>query len=275
MKTWSSPVFFILLAFSIEGWIFFSNGQAHIICQAAKIDLMIDSKTRVVDSSNSSHFPAHNDAVARDRETIFGDSTMQNHHKRGQELSEAQGKVLVKLARQTLMQRLGQQITKDETDTLNAALKDSCFQVHCATFVTLKINGQLRGCIGSLTATEPLSTGIRRNAINAAFHDPRFAPLSANELDQVEIEVSILTEPQLLEYQDDADLIKKLRPHIDGVIIRKGHASATFLPQVWEQLPEIKDFLAHLCMKAGLPQDAWQDPDLEISTYQVQYFEEH
>ena len=132
----------------------------------------------------------------------------------------------------------------------------------------------MRGCIGNLTSTESVLDGVKRNAVNAAFHDPRFSSLSAAELDRTEIEVSILTEPLPLEYRDTRDLIQKLRVNVDGVIIRKGHSSATFLPQVWEQLPRPEDFLTHLCMKAGLPSDAWKSSELEVLTYQVQYFEE-
>ena len=91
---------------------------------------------------------------------------------------------------------------------------------------------------------------------------------------ELDIEVSILTEPLPLAYRDSQDLIRKLRVNVDGVIIRKGHASATFLPQVWEQLPRPENFLNHLCMKAGLPADAWKHSELEVLTYQVQYFEE-
>lgn len=200
---------------------------------------------------------------------------MRNQKSRSQNLSEAQGQLLVRLARQTLMKRLGEQIPQAEIDSLNSALKDSCFESSSGTFVTLQINERLRGCIGNLTSDTPLASGVRRNTINAAFHDPRFAPLTASELDRVEIEISILSEPQPLKYRDADDLVKKLRPHIDGVIIRKEHASATFLPQVWEQLPRPQDFLAHLCMKAGLAADSWKNPDLEVSTYQVQYFEEN
>ena len=200
---------------------------------------------------------------------------MRNNHSRSQNLSGVQGQLLVRLARHTLMDRLGKQIPPAEIDALNTALKDSCFKSSCGTFVTLKINKGLRGCIGNLTSDTPLASGVRRNAINAAFHDPRFAPLSISELDRVEIEISILSEPQPLKYRDGDDLINQLRPSIDGVIIRKDHASATFLPQVWEQLPRPQDFLAHLCMKAGLAEDSWQNPELEVSTYQVQYFEEH
>ena len=200
---------------------------------------------------------------------------MPNNHRRSQNLSEVQGQLLVSLARHTLMERLGKQIPQAEIDSLNTALKDSSFKSLCGTFVTLKINERLRGCIGNLTSDTPLASGVRRNAINAAFHDPRFEPLSTSELERVEIEISILSEPRPLQYRDSEDLINKLRPQIDGVIIRKDQASATFLPQVWEQLPRPQDFLAHLCMKAGLAADSWQNPELEISTYQVQYFEEH
>jgi AmmeMemoRadiSam system protein A len=140
--------------------------------------------------------------------------------------------------------------------------------------VTLKLHGKLRGCIGTLSSSETVAEGVRRNAVNAAFHDPRFPPLSEAELGQIRIEVSVLTEPQPLEFADSEDLLRKLRPKVDGVIIRKAHASATFLPQVWEELPKKEDFLSHLCLKAGLPRDDWRRSPLEVSTYQVQHFEE-
>ena len=188
--------------------------------------------------------------------------------------TEKQGQLLVKLARKTIMKELAGKSTDFESDTLTPSLQSEGFQAHCGTFVTLKIQGQLRGCIGNLTSTESVLDGVKRNAVNAAFHDPRFPPLSAAELDRTEIEVSILTEPLPLEYRDSRDLMRKLRVNVDGVIIRKGHISATFLPQVWEQLPRPEKFLAHLCIKAGLPSDAWKSSELEVLTYQVQNFEE-
>ena len=197
------------------------------------------------------------------------------HHQDIQYLSPEQGQLLVRLARQTLSEHLSKKIPQDEIDSLKAALTDPCFNAPSGTFVTLTIEGNLRGCIGNLTSDESMISGVRRNAVNAAIHDPRFLPLSPSELDSVSIEVSILSEPRLMDYRDAADLLKKLRPHIDGVIIRKGVASATFLPQVWEQLPQPQDFLTHLCQKAGLAADAWQHSKLEVSTYRVQYFEEH
>ncbi len=203
---------------------------------------------------------------------FYGDKPMKDQNTSAKEYTEEQGQLLVRLARKTIADRLGK--SGEEPESLDAALKSDVFQKNRGTFVTLKKHGQLRGCIGSLSANEPVAESVRHNAINAAFHDPRFQPLSENELDQVEVEVSILSEPKPLAYEDADDLIAKLRVNIDGVILRKGYHSATFLPQVWEQLPKPEDFLSHLCRKAGLPGDAWRTSKLEISTYQVEYFEE-
>ena len=205
---------------------------------------------------------------------FFGDPDMENNNSPRRQFDEAQGRMLVKLARRTISERLGVKVADSASDASAPSLKDDCFKLHCGTFVTLKIGGELRGCIGNLSASESVLEGVRRNAINAAFHDPRFSRLTKDELERTEIEVSILTEPQLLAYRDGQDLIQKLRVNVDGVIIRKGYASATFLPQVWEQLPEPADFLSYLCRKAGLSSDAWQSSKLEVLTYQVQYFEE-
>ena len=156
--------------------------------------------------------------------------------------TEKQGQLLVNLARNTILKEMAGQSIDTESDTSDLVFQDERFQVHCGTFVTLKIQGQLRGCIGNLTPKESVLEGVKRNAVNAAFHDPRFSALTAAELDRTDIEVSILTEPLPLPYRDSQDLIQKLRVNVDGVIIRKGHASATFLPQVWEQLPRPEDF---------------------------------
>lgn len=189
-------------------------------------------------------------------------------------ISDVEGQALVALARQTIAKHLGLPVPPAEEAALTPQLRAPSLQQHCGTFVTLKIHGELRGCIGSLVGTESIVEGVRENAINAAFGDPRFPPLAAEEFDAIEIEVSVLTEPQPLEYSDAANLIAKLRPGVDGLIIRQGLAGATFLPQVWEQLPDPNQFLAHLCHKAGLPMDAWQRGSLTVMTYQVQYFEE-
>ena len=191
-----------------------------------------------------------------------------------QQFSKQQGDALIKLARRTIMEKLGQTTDEAASQKLDEALKDVDFQAQRGTFVTLKKGGELRGCIGSLTGTEIIPNNVRDNAVNAAFHDFRFNPLTTDEIKDLDIEISILTEPEPLEYTDSTDLISKLHVNVDGVIIRKGRASATFLPQVWEQLPKPDDFLSHLCIKAGMSADAWQQTKLEIMTYQVQYFEE-
>ena len=151
----------------------------------------------------------------------------------------------------------------------------SKFSVKRGTFVTLTIDDNLRGCIGHIIPRESLKEGIKVNAINAAFRDPRFSPVSKKEWEKVNIEISVLTDPKPLPYSDGEDLLSKLRPDIDGVIIKKDYAEATFLPQVWDQLPKKEEFLNHLCLKAGLKGDEWKLEKLEVSTYQVQAFEEH
>ncbi len=148
------------------------------------------------------------------------------------------------------------------------------FQDRRGTFVTLSIGGNLRGCIGHITPEESLIDGIRVNAINAAFRDPRFHPITRDEWKRVKIEISILTNPEPLHYTGADNLLEQIRRDIDGLIIKKGFNQATFLPQVWEQLPEKEEFLAHLCLKACLKGNAWKKGGLEISTYQVQAFEE-
>ena len=201
---------------------------------------------------------------------FYGGLSMKNRKDSLQSLNEEQGQKLVKLARQTIAERLGKRSIKVDPDYMT----DSVFKEKRGTFVTLTLNKQLRGCIGNLDTTDSIVDGIERNAVNAAFRDPRFPPLKAKELDRVDIEVSILTDPQPLEYRDSKDLLSRLRVNVDGVILRKGAYSATFLPQVWEQLPQPETFLSHLCTKAGLPADTWKKGHIDILTYQVQYFEE-
>ncbi|MBW1914858.1 MAG: AmmeMemoRadiSam system protein A [Deltaproteobacteria bacterium] len=185
-------------------------------------------------------------------------------------LSDQEGIFLLSLARNTIEKEL---FHTTDTDLDNSHVSPKMNEKR-GTFVTLTTNKNLRGCIGNIIPHEPLIKGIRHNAINAAFHDPRFRPLSKNEWENVKIEVSILTEPKELSYSDVDDLLEKLRPEIDGVIIKKGLRQSTFLPQVWEQLPDKKEFLTHLCLKAGLDKDAWKSVDLNVSIYQVQAFDE-
>lgn len=142
-----------------------------------------------------------------------------------------------------------------------------------ATFVTLRQAGDLRGCIGTVSAWRPLGEDVRANALGAAFHDPRFPPLVPRELDATSIEVSLLgpQEPLAVACEDDA--LRLLRPGIDGVVLTCGRRRATFLPQVWEQLPEPRSFLAALKQKAGLPGEFWS-AELRLARYGVAKFEE-
>ena len=141
-----------------------------------------------------------------------------------------------------------------------------------ATFVTLTISGNLRGCIGSLEAYRSLYTDIIENSFNAAFRDPRFPPLDENEFNNTDIEVSVLTPKKELIYNDIDDLKSKLFIGEDGVYLtHKGHG-ATFLPQVWEQLPNFKSFFSHLLLKAGLPEEILYHGHPKIETYKVQKF---
>lgn len=139
----------------------------------------------------------------------------------------------------------------------DAAGYDEALRRPGAVFVTLKRNGQLRGCIGSPTAWRPLLDDVAENAVRAALNDPRFPPLTAAELDGLDLSVSVLTPPVVLPAASEADLLAKLRPGIDGLIIEDGGRRALFLPAVWESLPEPPRFLAHLRQKAGMPPGHW------------------
>lgn len=126
-----------------------------------------------------------------------------------------------------------------------------------ATFVTLEINEGLRGCIGSLEAHRPLIVDIAQNAFAAAFEDPRFPPITHEELKKTEISLSLLTPPMKLEIQNEESLLSQLQPFQDGLILEEGFRRATFLPAVWEDLPDPIEFLNHLKMKAGWPINYW------------------
>jgi len=222
--------------------------------------------------SNSGDTAGPKDRVVGYAAIAYFEPSATNYHKGKNQMDKEQGEILLKLARKTIADSL--HIETHESDDLNSSLSEGVFNEHRGTFVTLTIDSLLRGCIGNLSADKSIIEGVKDNAINAAFHDPRFPPLSKNELNNVDIEISLLSEPEKLTYQDSEDLLEKLRPGIDGVIIRKGPYSSTFLPQVWDQLPNKQSFLEHLCQKAGLPSDEWRRPELEVMVYQVQYFEE-
>lgn len=143
-----------------------------------------------------------------------------------------------------------------------------------ATFVTLTKTGQLRGCIGSLQAHRSLDRDVRANAVAAAFSDPRFAPLGLDEWSEVSVEVSLLTAATPLVFSSEADALRQLRPRVDGVIFEWRDHRSTFLPQVWEALPEPSVFLSRLKQKAGLSSEFWAD-DVKLSRYEVQKWTEN
>lgn len=143
-----------------------------------------------------------------------------------------------------------------------------------ASFVTLTIDGQLRGCIGTLEAYQPLVLDVQEHAIAAANQDYRFPPVEPQEVPLLEIEISHLTPTQLLDYNDFRELISLIRPGIDGVLIKDNMRRATFLPQVWEKIPQPEEFLTHLCHKMGAPGDLWRKKRLEVYVYQVEEFKE-
>ncbi|MBM4200767.1 MAG: AmmeMemoRadiSam system protein A [Gammaproteobacteria bacterium] len=139
-----------------------------------------------------------------------------------------------------------------------------------ASFVTLKKAGALRGCIGSLEAYRPLAIDVAENAFAAAFRDPRFPPVGAHELDALELQLSLLTPAEPMTVRSEDDLLDQLRPGEDGLILQEGGRRATFLPSVWESLPEPDQFLRHLKRKAGLPEDYWSDA-LQVFRYATEH----
>jgi len=144
-----------------------------------------------------------------------------------------------------------------------------------STFITLTVRGELRGCIGGLEAHQPLAEDVRQHAIAAALEDPRFPPVKEEELNGIQIEVSRLTRPLPLEYEDADDLLSKLHPYVDGVILRDGtYRRATFLPQVWEKIPDTAEFLNNLCYKMGVNHDLWRSKHLDVFVYHVEEFHE-
>lgn len=157
---------------------------------------------------------------------------------------------------------------------LNSSKLPIKLQENGASFVTLTKQGQLRGCIGTLEAYQPLAVDVQAHAMAAALQDDRFPPVQPEELAQIEIEVSVLTPRRELDYESPQDLIQKLRPRVDGVVLQDGLRKATFLPQVWEQIPQAEEFLAHLCQKMGAAPTLWQKKHLTVYTYQVQEFHE-
>jgi AmmeMemoRadiSam system protein A len=187
-----------------------------------------------------------------------------------EKLTDEEKKTLLRLARNAM--ECG--VKGEKMPPLDATSLSKTLLEQGASFVTLTVRGQLRGCIGALEAYQPLVDDVREHAIAAALEDPRFPPVSERELNGISLEVSRLTRPIPLKYKDADDLLSKLRPHVDGVILKDGFRRATFLPQVWEKIPERTEFLENLCNKMGARSDLWCIKHLDVLVYQVEEFHE-
>lgn len=185
-------------------------------------------------------------------------------------LTEHEKRTLLELARQALEDGVrGYKLPALDLKSLPPRL-----QACGASFVTLTINGDLRGCIGVLEPCQPLVEDVREHAIAAALKDYRFPDVRPEELSRIRLEISRLTLPVMLEYGSPEDLLTKLHPGIDGVVLRDGSHRATFLSQVWEKLPDPVSFLDSLCWKMGAVPDLWRKKHLDVLVYQVEEFSE-
>ena len=184
-------------------------------------------------------------------------------------LSREDRRYLLQLARLSICRELGEGGPEQRTGPPSGELASPQ-----GCFVTLEKDGALRGCIGTLEPVTPLVDAVKDNARNAAFHDPRFSPLKKHELDKIEIEISRLTVPVPLEFNSPEELLARLKPGVHGVILQRGWHRSTFLPQVWDQLPDKVQFLEHLCRKAGLAGNCWKEKDLSVKIYEVEHFSE-
>jgi uncharacterized protein len=185
-----------------------------------------------------------------------------------QPLSQEEKSILLKLARQSIELAVNQSPLPDlKLEQYSPRLREKG-----ASFVTLTEGGELRGCIGALEPYQPLVQDVCEHAAGAALEDYRFFPVTTDEVPGLEIEISCLTPSQRLSYTEPEELIQRLRPGIDGVVLRDGMRRATFLPQVWEKIPEPEAFLSQLCQKMGAPASLWRRKLLEVFTYQVEEF---
>lgn len=185
------------------------------------------------------------------------------------QLTDIDKEILLSIARKTLKNALNlDQFNLSETVVPEKLMENG------ASFVTLTIDDRLRGCIGALSAYQPLVQDVCEHVLAAAYEDPRFPPLTVGEESLVKIEISYLTPPERLDYVTPQDLLDILVPGRDGLILSDGYRRATYLPQVWEQLPVKEDFLGSLCQKMGARRNLWRDKKLEVETYRAIHFSE-
>lgn len=184
-------------------------------------------------------------------------------------LNPTQRRELLALARQSIQEgvtQVGHTPCPDVPSELIPPLLRS-------TFVTLHVDGELRGCCGTLNAQRPLAEDVWSNAWASAFADPRFPPLTAAEFERIDLHISVLSEPEPVRVADEAELLRTVRPGVDGLVLEMGPAQSTFLPSVWEQLPDPEQFVRHLKLKAGWSADFWS-PRIQVLRYTTESFGE-
>ena len=182
-------------------------------------------------------------------------------------LTEAERETLLDIARHSIAYGL----QHGRAATVTVADYSPALQEIKATFITLQIDGELRGCIGTLQAHRPLVEDVADNAYAAAFRDPRFPMLTKAEYERLQYHISILSTPEPMKFKDEQDLLSQLRPGVDGLVLEEGRFRGTFLPQVWDSLPDSKSFLRHLKQKAGLSPDYWSST-IKVQKYTVEEF---
>lgn len=189
------------------------------------------------------------------------------------------GQVLLHVARMSITQALietssaNELLTQAATWQQDPCLQDTWLKDKAACFVTLMQHDQLRGCIGTLQAHRSLLDDVKANARAAAFNDTRFSPLTSHELDKTQVEVSLLSTMQAMNFSSEQEALAQLQPGIDGIVFEYGSYRSTFLPQVWQQLPNRKEFIVQLKHKAGLSADFWAD-QVKLSRYSVSKWKE-
>ncbi|MGD1085663.1 MAG: AmmeMemoRadiSam system protein A, partial [Verrucomicrobiota bacterium] len=210
--------------------------------------------------------------TAGDKSAVVGYSAIAFYEPEPQSLDATQRKFLLDLARRTL----ARVAANSDSPAPDVNTKEPPPQLSAAKgcFVTLTENGALRGCIGYILPQTALYQAVADNARNAATRDPRFQPVRPDEVGKIKIEISVLTEPQPLPFNSPQDLLNKLRPGEDGVVLRIGQRSATFLPQVWDQLPDKTEFLNALAEKAGCAPGDWRGANVTVSIYHAEAFAE-
>jgi len=220
-------------------------------------------KAQLLDCRNSGD-------VTGQKDRVVGYSAIAFYEPPSQKLSEQERHILLNVARKSLLSAA----TNGTAPDISVGEVSTNLSESRGCFVTLTVNGALRGCIGHIVPQESLYQAVADNTRNAARRDPRFEPVQPDEVDRIRIEVSVLTQPQPLRFASPEELLGKLKPYEDGVVLRIGSSGATFLPQVWAQIPEKVEFLNQLSRKAGCAPSAWRGGETSVSIYHVESFEE-